>query len=217
LRKTFFYTGILFLLIGLAFLIASSYLREIKQVLVDSTSKSWEISADLEQGKTYVIDIVSSDNWTSDFTRASPDTPDTQPVDVVITSPSGGETNLTAFFYGRLPSNSYYQSTRPVVVEVKYASVDSYSLQVDEHYPRIRFTTKQGRNYTARIIERTLNWTFGPPNNIMLYIEVIEDQNSRGLVLQSGGILSIIGVVVSVYGIRTTKKLKVRRTNKFKK
>jgi hypothetical protein len=186
-------------------------------VLVDSTSKSWEISSNLEKGKTYVIDIVSSNDWTSDFTEASPDTPDTQPVDVVITSPSGGETNLTAFFYGQLPSSSYYQSTRPVIVYVRYASIDSHNLQIDDNYPRVRFTTKQGGNYAARIIEETLTWTSGPPEKIILYVEVLEDHNSRGLVLQSGGVLSIIGVAVSVYGISTTKKLKVRQRKKFKK
>lgn len=215
MRKTFFYTGIVFLLIGLAFLIVSSYLQDIKQVLVNSTSDGWEISANLEEGKTYVLDIVSSNKWRTDYTGADVDVE--QPVDMVITSPDGNETKLQAFLYAQLPSSAYYQSTLPVVVYVEYASVDSYSLQVDEHYPRVRFTTKQGGNYTAHIIEQTLNWTSGPPEKITVYIEVLEDQNSRGLFIQGGGILSISGVAVSVYGIRTTKKLKVRRRKKFKK
>lgn len=215
MRKTFFYAGIVFLLIGLTFLIASSYMQEIKKVLVNSTSNGWEVSADLEEEKTYVIDITSSSKWRDDYTGAAPDM--AQPVDVVITSPTGGETKLIAFFLARLPSSPPYKSTFPIVVEVEYVSVDSNSLLADQHSSRIRFTTKQRGNYTTRIIKQTLNWTSGPPAEMTISVEIIEDQNSRGLVIQGGVISFIIGVVVSVYGIRTAKKLKVRQRTKGKK
>ena len=214
LRKIFFYAGIVFFLIGLVFIIASSNLRNIKQVLVEKTSNSWEISADLEDEDTYVLDIVSGVKWRDDYTDGLYDTP--QPVDVVITSPSGGETKLRAFFYARLPSSSYYKSTLPVVVDVEYVSVDSYSLQVDEYYPRARFTTKQRGNYTARIMERTLFWTEGPPQEIALYKEIFESQNSYTLFLESGGILCLTGIVISVYGARAIKRLRIKQ-KKLKK
>jgi hypothetical protein len=215
LQKIFFYAGIVFLLIGLAFLIVSSQLRNIKQVPVERAFDSWEISVDLKGEVTYVLDIVSSNKWRDDYTDGLYETP--QPIDAVITSPGGGETKLQVFFYARLSSSPYYKSTFPVVVEVEYVSVDSHSLQIDEHYPRVRFTTKQRGNYTARLIEQTLNWTEGPPKEITLYIEVFENQNSYTFFLQSGGILCLSGVAISVYGARATKKLRIRQTKKFKK
>jgi hypothetical protein len=209
LRKAIFYGGIIFLIIGLAFLVGSSYLQNFNLVLVKKTSDSLEISAILEEKNTYVLDIVSSEVWRDDYTAGWYET--AQPVEIVIISPNGNETKLLAFFLARLPSSSSYKSTLPALVRVEYLSADIQSLDVDKYYPRVRITIKQGGYYQFHIIEQTLNWTRGPPREIQLYREVVEIQESQAIFLQCGVVASIVGFVVSIYGARTTKKLRTRK------
>jgi len=204
-----------FLLTGLVLLILGSSLQGIRQVPIESRSNSWEISADLEKEETYSLDIVSSEKWRDDYTGGAYETP--QPSDLVVTSPNGGETKLQVFFYARLPSSQYYKSTLPAVVDVEYVSVDSHSLNVDESSSHVRFTTKEGGNYTARIVEQTLNWTAGPPEELKLYKEIIESQALSVFFLPSGGILCMAGVVASIYGARATKRSRIRQERKPRK
>lgn len=209
MRKKIFYGGIVFLLIGLVFLAISSYLQNFNLVLAKKISNSLELSATLEEKHTYVLDILSSEVWRDDYTAGLYEA--AQPVEIVITSPNGNETRLLAFFLARLPSSSSYKSTLPTLVRVEYLSVDMQSLVVDKYYPRVRITIRQGGDYQFRIIEQTLNWTSGPPKEIQLYKEVVERQGSQAFLIQTGGILSMVGLVVSIYGVRTTKKLRIRR------
>jgi hypothetical protein len=209
LRKAIFYGGIIFLIIGFAFLVGSSYLQNFNLVLVKKTSNSLEISAILEEKKTYVLDIISSEVWRDDYTAGWYET--AQPVEIMITSPNGNKTKLLAYFLARLPSSSVYKSTLPTLVRVEYLSVDIQSLDVDKYYPRVRITTKQGGYYQFHIIEQTLNWTSGPPREIQIYKEVVEIQESQALFLQCGGVLSIVGFLISIYGARATKKLRIRK------
>lgn len=214
MRRPIFYAGIAFSLIGLVFLVFSGYLQNFNRILVNKTSNSFEISMNLEEKSTYILDIRSSEVWRDDYTAGAYDTP--QPLEMVITSPSGNETKLLAFFYARLPSSQYYTSTFPSLIEVEYMEVDSQNLEVDEYYPQIRFTVKHGGNYQAHIIEQTLNWTRGPPKEIQLYKEVIENQKSQAFFLQSGSILSLAGLATCVYGARAATKLRIRKRRNSK-
>jgi hypothetical protein len=169
----------------------------------------------LEEKSTYILDILSSEAWRDDYTAGAYDTP--QPVEIIITSPSGNETRLLAFFYARLSSSPYYKSTFPSFIEVEYVKVDSQSLEVDEYYPQVRFTVKHGGNYQAHIVEQTLNWTTGPPKEIQLYKEVVENQKAQAFFLQSGGILSFTGLLTCIYGARATPKLRIKKRRNLEK
>ncbi|MEM3731306.1 MAG: hypothetical protein QW667_03620 [Candidatus Bathyarchaeia archaeon] len=209
MRKTIFFGGIIFLLVGLAFLLVSSYLQNFNLVLVEKVSNSLGMSAILEEKKTYVLDIISSEAWRDDYTAGWYE--EAQPVEIVITSPNGNRTRLLAYFLARLPTSSAYKSTLPTLVGVEYLSVDFHSLDVDKYYPRVRITIKQGGYYQFNIVEQTLNWTSGPPREIQLYREVVEIQESQALFLQCGSVLSIVGFATSVYGARAAKKLRTKK------
>lgn len=217
MRKTLFYAGIILFLAGLTFLAVSSTMQNVKQVVVKNTYDGWEISVSLEKESTYILDIMSSAYWRDDYTDGAYEEP--QPVDLVIISPDGGETKLQAFFLARLPTSPYYKATFPSLVYVEYESVDSDSLEVDRDYPRVRFTVKQDGNYTARIFSDTLSWYTGPPREIIIYKEVVENQSMYPIFLQSGGILCLAGVVISILGVRAHKKsrFKKRKQRKTKK
>lgn len=215
MRMKLFFLGLIILLVGLIFL-ALVLVRNVKLETVKKTTESWEISENLVDGKTYVLDIMSSSQWRDDYTEGGYETP--QSVDVVIISPNGGKTKLQAFFLARLSSSPWYKSTFPSLVHVEYGSVDSNSSEVDESYPQVRFTVKQGGNYTAIVREETLNWTKGPPREMIFYEQVFENQNLHTIFLQSSGLVCLFtGFIISVWGARTTKKIRIKQKKKIKK
>jgi hypothetical protein len=217
LRKVLFSLGLTILLAGLV-LLGFGSVRNVKLELQTHSTGRWEVSGDLTMGHTYVMDIYSNASWQDDYTKGG--YTDSQPLQVVITSPEGGETNLLAFFYAVQPSSGSFslKSTLPSLVEVDYKSVDYDSLIVDESYPQARFTVKKGGNYTATIIKATDNWTTGPPREMVFEEEVIENQNLFTNLLQSSGVVCLFtGVVISVWMARATKKIRIQRKKKAKK
>jgi hypothetical protein len=73
-------------------------------------------------------------------------------------------------------------------------------------------------NYTARVIEETLDWAIGPPKEMVFKEEVIENQNLFTNLLQSSGVACLLtGVVVSVWMARASKKIRIKRNKKVKK
>jgi hypothetical protein len=208
-----FYSGLAILSIGLAFFVASS-IRNVEQKSIATELAKWEITTNLKKGNTYIFDIWSSETWRIDFTMGSYETE--QPVDIVIVSPSGNRTELQAFFLAQLPSSSAYYGTRPALMCVEYRTLDPESVDVDKSYRTVRFLAKQGGNYTARVVEKTLNWTSGPPEKLIFYQEVMQDQGLYTAFLQGGGAVFLsTGIVVSGWGIKATKKTSRRRD--FKK
>lgn len=215
MRKALFYAGLAILSIGLAFFVVSSIKNVESKPLVEERAK-WEITANLTKGSTYVFDIWSSETWRNDFSDGGYETE--QPVDVVIVSPSGNKTELQAFFFGVLSSSPAYKGTRPALVYVEYLTVDSDSLDVDKSHRTVRFLAKQKGNYTARVVEKTLNWTAGPPEKLIFYQEVVPDQTYYTILLQGGGVVFLAtGIVVSGWGVKATKKIKARQKRKTRK
>jgi hypothetical protein len=213
LRKWVVFFGLVILLAGLGSLVVGS-IKNTRLDPVDNTTSSWEISENLSKGNTYVLDIFSSYEWADLYTAGGYTTP--QPLDMVITSPYGGVTKLQAYFIAWLPETSGQKSTLPSLVHVEYESVDFESLDVDESYPQVRFITRQAGNYTAKIVEETLNWTVGPPKEIVLY-QVVEYQDSWMIYLQEGGLVSLLtGAIISAWGAKTAKKIRINR-ERFKK
>ena len=214
LRKKLFYSGLIILLAGLTFLAVGSF-RNVKLETVTKISESWMVSEDLMEGDTYVLDVMSSYQWRDDYTDGYYETP--QPVDLMVISPNGGITNLQAFFLARLPTSEWQKSTFPSLVSVEYGSVDSDSLEVDESYPQVRFTVKQGGYYTAIVREETLNWTRGPPRELVLYREVFENQNLYTIFLSTGLVCFFTGFIVSVRGAATVKKTRIKQKKKIER
>jgi len=189
-------------------IIGSVKLKDVKlEVVGKSDFEVWQFSANLSRGKTYILEIEYGTEWGQAFTQMGTDSP--QPVNVTIISPSGNGTKLEAFFTGEPSQNPYMPVTALAIAEVRYFKVDSDSLQVYEPSPRIRVTVKQEGNYTARVIEEELNWASGPPNQLLFYEEVPD--SSFLLLLQLGGPVFLVGFVVSIWGFRTTKRLRVKK------
>jgi len=216
LRRLLFYSGIMLLLVGLTVLIVSASLRNVKKVTVKSELDSWEVSENLTVGNTYIVDIMSSTDWRTDWTDGAYTDP--QPVNVTIVSPNGNITKLQAFFLARLSESPLYPSTFPSMVYVEYGEVDSGSIEVDESYPQIRFGVKESGNYSARIIHEInetlgVGWARGRPAEMIIYREVVEGPSY--FIAPSGGILCIVGVVISSYGARATKKLEIKKKARF--
>lgn len=207
------FLGLTILLAGLV-LLGFGSVRNKKLEQLTSSTNSWEVSGNLASGPTYVMDIYSSYQWKNDWTAAG-GYDNSQPVDVVITSPDGNKTELQAYFYATDPivaANYTVPSPLPSFVEVEYRSVDYDSLSVDNSYPQARFTVKRGGNYTARIIGETLNWTSGPPGEMVFEEEVIENPSSFTNLLEVSGVVCLFtGVVVSVWMARAGKRTRIKR------
>lgn len=215
MRRALFFLGLAILLAGLSFLGISSIKGVVRERTTNSTG-SWTLSANLTEGNTYILDIRSTEIWRDDFTAGGYEDP--QPVDMKIFSPSGGETKLQAFFIARQPTSPYYKGTLPILVFVEYGTVDSANLEVDRSHPQVRFAAKQGGNYTASIIQDTLNWTRGPPKEMILDKEVVQNQNSYTNLFQGSGVACLFtGIVVSAFGVRATKKMTTKRKKTAKK
>ena len=208
------FLGLTILLVGLV-LLGFGSVRNKKLEQLTSTTNSWEVSGNLTRGHTYVMDIYSSYQWKNDWTAAQGYGDIAQPVDVVITSPDGNKTELQAFFYATAPINAgnyTVPSPLPSFVHVEYRSVDYDSLSVDTSYPQARFTVKRGGNYTARIIGETLNWTSGPPGEMVFEEEVIENPNSFTNLLEGSGVVCLFtGAAVSVWMARAGKRTRIKR------
>lgn len=203
------------MLVGLTFLAVSS-IRNVRLETVKKATESWKVSENLMEGGTYVLDIMSGNQWRDDYTDGLYETP--QPVELMVISPNGGKTNLQAFFLARLPTSPWYKSTFPSLVYVDYETVDSNSLKVDESHPQPRFTVKQGGNYTAIVREESLNWTRGPPREMIFYREVFENPNLYTIFLQGSGLVCLFtGFIISVWGARATKKVKIKRKKRARK
>lgn len=214
MRKRLFFSGIIIMLVGIAFLAVMSNLKNVEKIKVSNVTDQWQISANLTEKDTYIIDILSSSRWRDDFSNAG--YTEEQPVEAILTSPDGGETELKGFFLARPSSSEWYPGTFPSLIYVEYAKIDNDSIEVDESYPQVRFTVMQGHGgfYTLRIIEETLNWTSGPPKEITFYREVIHGVNP--IFIPIGGIFCLSGLFTSILGARAhergigRKKLKPR-------
>ena len=216
LRKRLLYAGVFLLLASLVFLVASAAMQTREKRRFKNVLGSWDITVSLENETTYILDIMSSSQWKDDFTNGGYNT--AQPVDLAVVSPCGNETGIQVFFVARYSESQYYPGTFPSLVYVEYGSVDADCLKVDRSYPQVRFTVIRGGNYTARIISDTLNWTTGPPREIVIYKEIMEIQPLYAVFLQGSGALCIAGAVLSVVGAkaRPRKKLRLKERTKQK-
>jgi hypothetical protein len=172
-------------------------------------------------GHTYVLDIHSSYQWRNDWDAHVGGYDYPQPVEVVMISPDGNESELLAFFYAVAPtsgSNYSVPGALPSFVQVEYKSVDHKSLSVDTTYPQARFTVISGGNYTARVNGQTINWTSGPPGEMIFEEEVVENPNSFTNLLEISGVACLVpGAVISVWGARASKKIRIKRNRGVKK
>ncbi len=215
LHKILFYSGLIIVIAGLIFLLASGLFIDVEKLEIAKSSLSWEATANLEERKTYILDVFSSTQWRDAWTDGGYEEP--QPVDVVITSPNNNSTTLQAFFYALQPTSTWYKSPFPLIVYVEYKTVDSHSIEIDETSSKVRFTVQQSGYYTARLIESTLNWTIGTPREIVFYEEITENQGIYPVLFQSSAFVCLlIGSVVSVWGVKTTEK-RIKRKRKVKK
>jgi hypothetical protein len=212
LRKVLIFVGLMILLAGLV-LLAFGSVRSTELEQLNSSINSWKVSGNLTRGNTYVFDIYGSDKWKDDWSAGGYTTP--QPVGVVITSPDGGNTSLTAYFYATAPVsgvNYTVPGSVPTFVQVTYQSVDSNSLSVDTSYLQARFTVKNGGNYTARIIPESINWTSGPPYEMLFEEEVTENPGSFENLLEGSGLVCLFtGAAVSLLAIRARKGTRIKR------
>jgi hypothetical protein len=130
----------------------------------------------------------------------------------MLISPDGGKTTLQALFYA-LPPVPPYQSPLPTFVGVKYREVNHSSLDIDMSYPTVRFTVKLGGEFTARAISETLNWTTGPPKRMIFYEEVVGNLVNP-LIIPVGGAVFLVGIAISILGVRTPEKHAVEKRKK---
>ena len=213
--KRLLYVGLAVIVIGLT-VMTFSLARNVRKDPIENTTSSWSISGNLTEGNSYVLDIFSSDQWQDSYWIGGYTA--SQPVDVVIASPDSHDTKLQAFFYA-LPvsGGSPYKSPHPIFVHVEYETVDYDSMEVDKTYPQIRFTARQGGNYTARVLEQTLNWSIGPPQKMVFYKEVFEFSYPNAILMQSGGVVCLFtGIAICAWAAKTTKKVKISQRKERK-
>jgi hypothetical protein len=190
-------------------------LKNIKLEPVARTEGSWEVAGHLSKDTTYVLRIESGDEWDKVFTKGDINVP--QPVNVTIVSPDGGLTKLQAFFFGSPSTSPFVPQAPTAIVEVKYIFVNSGSLKVEEESTLIRFTVKQGGTYKARVIEEELKWATGPPLEMIFFEEFAENRDFYMFIRSVGGVLCSVGVIVSIWGAVTTKRIRVKKGKILKK
>jgi hypothetical protein len=207
------YIGLILLLIGVVFLaIAETNLGNVKLVEVGLQDTVWYYATNLTSGRTYRIDIVSSDDWgkpfgDSTFTKA-------MPVNVTITSPTGGVTALQAYYLGLETTNPLYKlGTPPAIVDVVYQNVDDAAMRVEFPSSEIRFIAKQTGLYNVSVLQAGL-WSKDPPDRIIYYEEVAPNRNAYSILAFGGGILGTVGGATSVASLFRNRGSKHKGTRK---
>jgi hypothetical protein len=207
------YLGLGLFLVGtICLTVGAVNLSNVTLMSVTDSYGEWEIVGNLKSGTTYVLYIESGDEWGEPFASGAFNDP--QPVNVTLTSPDGGETSFQAFFYGMPPTDPYYkEGTPPTIVAVDYQDIDTSSLDVDESSSRIHFTAKKDGNYTARVLEQT-SWINTPPLYMIFYEEVALNKQAYTILVSSGGLLAVVGVVAFVLNAFAKGKTKHRKTRR---
>ena len=203
-------------LISVAFLIVGEvFFRNINYVEIARTPPvSWELQGNLTSGKTYMLFIESAEEWGKLFAEGMFDKP--QPVNITITSPdSSGVTILQAFFFSLPPPSGspFQEGTPPAIVNVTYQIVDDSSLQVTASSSEIRFTVRRTGLYVVRVLQQLLA-VRDPPLEMLFYEEVVLNKDVYIFLVLSGGLLCIVGGVMSIWSIFWKGRVKRRRMRK---
>ena len=207
------YLGLTLLLTGVVCLaVGEVNLRNVQTVQIGTQDSVWSYAYNLTNGRTYGVDIASSDDWGKPF--GSGQFTKEQPVNVTITSPGGGLTTLQAFYYGLPSSSPYYKvGTPPTILYVTYQRVDDMGLTVDASSSQIRFTAKQSGSYNVSVLQQGL-WSKEPPDYIMFYEEFAPNGETYTLLASGGGLLGTLGGVTFVVSLFRSRGVKRKRTRK---
>jgi hypothetical protein len=203
----------LFLIGATCLIVSEAFFRNVKFEEIARIEGSWDFQGNLTSGKTYILSIASSEEWGKLFNDGTFTEP--QPVNITITSPEGGNvTILQAFFFG-LPSTSslYQEGTPPAIVNIEYQIVDDSSLQVTASSSQIRFTVRRTGLYVVRVLQQLLA-ARDPPLEMLFYEEVVLNKDGYIFLVLSGGLLCIVGGVMSIWSIFGKEKVKRRRMRK---
>lgn len=207
------YIGLMLLLIGVVFLVIGEVnLGNVKSVEVGLQDRVWYYAENLTAGRTYWIDIVSSDDWgrpfgSGDFTTA-------QPVNVTITSPTGDVTALQAYYWGLATTNPLYKlGTPPAVVDVRYQNVDDAAVRVEIPSSEIRFVVKVTGLYNVSVLQAGL-WSTDPPDRIIYYEEVAPNRETYSILALGGGVLGTVGGATFVSSLFRNRGPKHKATRK---
>lgn len=187
-------------------------LGNVKSVEVGLQDTVWYYAENLTSGRTYRIDIVSSDDWGKPF--GSGDFTTAQPVNVTITSPTGDVTALQAFYLGLQTSNPLYKlGTPPAVVDVRYQNVDDAAMRVEIPSSEIRFLARQTGLYNVSVLQAGL-WSTQPPDRIIYYEEVAPNREAYSLLALGGGVFGTVGGATSVASVFRNRSPKHKATHK---
>lgn len=207
------YVGLILLLIGVVFIVVGEVnLGNVKSVQVGLQDTAWYYAQNLTSGRTYRIDIVSSDDWgvpfgSGDFTTA-------EPVNVTITSPTGDITALQAFYLGLETSNPLYKlGTPPAVVDVVYQNVDDAAMRVEIPSTEIRFVARETGLYNVSVVQASL-WSKQPPDEIIYYEEVAPNRDVYSILALGGGVLGTVGGATSVASLFSNRGPKHKAARK---
>lgn len=207
------YIGLILLLIGVVCLaVGEVNLGNVKLIQVGVQDTVWSYTLNLTAGRTYMVDIASSDDWGLPFGQGAFDSP--QPVNVTMTSPGGDVTSLQAFYLGMPSTSPYYRvGTPPTIVDVRYQNVDDTALRVEIPSSEIRFMARQTGPYTVRVLQAGL-WSKQPPDYITFYEEVAPNRETYSLLALGGGAVGTFGgatFVASLFRNRGTKHKSARK------
>ena len=207
------YVGLILLLIGVVFLVVGEVnLGNVKSVEVGLQDTVWNYAQNLTSGRTYWIDIRSSDDWgklfgDGTFTSA-------MPVNVTITSPTGSVTALQAYYLGLETTNPLYKlGTPPTVVDVVYQNVDEAAMRVEVPSSEIRFIARQSGLYNVSVIQDGF-WSKYPPDQIIYYEEVAPNRDAYSILAFGGGVLGTLGGATSVASLFRNPGPKHKATRK---
>jgi hypothetical protein len=208
------YVALVIIVIGAACLVfAEVKLSDVSVTqLARSDESVWYWTFNLTRGKTYRIDILAGSKWGRDYYAAQFTEP--QPVNVTITSVTGGVTSLQAFFYSILPENPYYpEGTPPTIVDVKWQNVDDTNIRAITSAMKILITIKQSGPYTVRVLVEGL-WSEAPPNYFALVEVFTPNSDTYSLMAFGGGIAAMAGGVTYVASVFRKRRMKPPKIHK---
>jgi hypothetical protein len=212
LRSKLPYFGLVVLLIGAVCIVVGEVnLANVKTVQVGLQYSVWSYARNLTSGRTYGVDIASSQDWGVPF--ASGSFTSAQPVNATITSPEGDVTRLQAFYWGEPATGYFKMGTPPTIVEVEYLNVDDAGLTVDYFSSQIRFTVKQSGPYTVSVLQEGL-WSKQPPDYILFFEMVAPNRETYTLLASGGGVVGTVGGITFIVSLFRSRDTKRRRTHR---
>lgn len=234
MKKDLVVLGLILIFIGLIFIpLGINYKTKVnlgnERTLGESTN-SWEVSTDYDvtKGNRLILEITPGEWWWlwfepwqgSDF----PIQADWRAVDIIVTDPNGGKTNITLYYVkvqttGTTPIAQFFGATVDsdggLEMEEEYVIGESNKTKYYNYNGKFAAIAKYSGEYRVRI---TNGYEFGSePIKLELKEQRLVETRPYLLMVPVGGVILGFGIIIMIFGWRKEKVKHAKQIRRIKK